>query len=171
MKKKIIFISIVILLIIVAIICNFSTEKVNNVENVLEIQPEEEISEEQMRQTKIKLYFIDKTSGILISEERNIDSKELIDNPYQYIINLLISGTQDVNLKNAIPEGTKLNSVKLEKGILCVDLSSNFLNSNGTESIYSIVNTMTEFTEVNGVKFTIDGEIKEGLTDIFVRKQ
>jgi len=170
MNKKIIFIIILIVSIIIAIICNISTERENNVENIPEIQPEEEISEEQMRQTKIKLFFVDNTSGILAQEERNIDSKELIDNPYKYIINLLIEGTKDENLKNTIPEGTKLNSAKLDKGTLCIDLSSEFLNGGGTDSIYSIVNTVTEFTEINSVKFTIDGEIKEGLTESFVRK-
>ncbi len=170
MKKKIIFIIILIVLVVIAIICNISTEREDNVEKITEIQPEEEISEEQMRTTKVKLYFIDNTSGILVQEERNVDSKELIDNPYKYIINLLIEGPKDENLKNPIPEGTKLNSIKCEKGQLTIDLSSEFLNSNGTEAIYSIVNTVTEFTEINGVKFTIDGEVKEGLTDIFMRK-
>lgn len=170
MKNKIIFIIILLVFIIIAIICNISTEIENNVENIPEIQPEEEISEEQMRQTKVKLYFIDNTSGILSQEERNIDSKELIDNPYKYIINLLIEGPKNENLKCAIPEGTKLNSVNLDKENLCVDLSSEFLNGSGTDSIYSIVNTVTEFTEINSVKFTIDGEIKEGLTEAYLRK-
>lgn len=170
MKKKFIFIIILIVFIIIAIICNISTERENNVENIAEIQPEEEISEEQMRQTKIKLYFIDNTSGILVQEERSVDSKELIDNPYKYIINQLIEGTKNENLKNTIPEGTKLNSVKFEKGQLNIDLSSEFLNGSGTDAIYSIVNTVTEFTEVNSVKFTIDGETKEGLTETFLRK-
>lgn len=170
MKKKLIIILTAAAIATIIIICNISTEVGNNVENIIEIQPEEEISEEQMRQTNIKLFFVDSTSGVLTAEERMIDSKELIDSPYKFVINLLISGPKQDNLKAVIPEGTKLNSVKYEKGILYVDLSSEFLNGNGTDSIYSIVNTLTEFTEVNGVKFAIDGEIKDSLKDTFLRK-
>lgn len=170
MKKKLIFILTAVVIAVIIIVCNISTELGNNVENIAEIQPEEEISEEQMRQTTVNLFFADSTSGVLTAEERVIDSKDLIDSPYKFVINLLISGPKQDNLKSVIPEGTKLNSVKYEKEILYVDLSSEFLNSNGTDSIYSIVNTLTEFTEVNGVKFTIDGEVKDSLKDTFLRR-
>lgn len=170
MKKKIAFILTSVVIAVIVIACSVSTEVEKNVENIVEIQPEEEISEEQMRQTKVKLFFADNTSGVLAIEERNIDSKELIDSPYKFVINLLIAGPKQDNLKSVIPEGTKLNSVKFEKGILYVDLTSEFLNGNGTDSIYSIVNTLTEFTEVNGIKFTIDGEIEDSMKDTFLRK-
>ena len=161
MKKK--------MIITIIIIGTISTEVEKNVENISEIQPEEEISDEEMRQTNINLYFEDATTKILSEEERKIDSKDLIDNPYKFVLDLLIEGPKNENLDNPIPEGTKLNSIKYEKGILYVDLSSEFLNSNGTNSIYSIVNTMTEFTEINGIKFTIDGEIRDGLKETFVK--
>ena len=168
-KKKIIFILGFIIIVIILIISSISTEVENNVENIEEIEPEQEISEEEVRQTVVSLYFEDKISGILAKEERKVDSKNLIDDPYKYILELLLNGPEQEDLNNPIPEGTKLNSIKYEKGILYIDLSSEFLNSNGTNSIYSIVNTMTEFTEINGIKFTIDGEIKDGLKETFVK--
>ena len=154
MKKKMIITIIIIIIVSIIIIGTISTEVEKNVENISEIQPEEEISDEEMRQTNINLYFEDATTKILSEEERKIDSKDLIDNPYKFVLDLLIEGPKSENLDNPIPEGTKLNSIKYEKGILYVDLSSEFLNSNGTNSIYSIVNTMTEFTEINGIKET-----------------
>ncbi len=169
MKKKITITIILIIIISILIIGTISTEVDKNVENIAEIQPEEEISDEEMRQTNVDLYFEDSTSRILVTEERKMDSKELIDNPYKKVLDMLIQGPESEKLTNPIPEGTKLNNAKYEKGILYVDLSSEFLNSNGTNSIYSIVNTMTEFTEINGIKFTIDGEVKDGLKDIFVK--
>ena len=169
MNKKIIFTVIFIIVIIILIICSISTEVDNNVDNIEEIEPEEEITEEALRQTTVNLYFVDNTSGILVKEERTIDSKELIDNPYKYVIDLLIEGPESENLANPIPEGTKINSAVIEKGILKIDLSEEFLNSSGTNAIYSIVNTLTEFTEVNGVKITINGEVKDGLKDAFVK--
>ena len=92
MKKKITVFIAFLLLIIILIICSVSTEVENNVDNQAEIQPEEEITEEVLRQTKVNLYFVDNTSGILAKEERIIDSKELIDLPYKYILDLLLAG-------------------------------------------------------------------------------
>ena len=170
MKKKIIFTIIFIIIIVILIICSVSTEIENNVENIPEIEPEEEISEEEMRQTKVELYFVDKTSGILSKEDRKIDSKDLLDNPYKYIIQLLINGPESEGLENPIPEGTKINNVTFSKGVLTVDLSSEFLNSSGTDSIYSIVDSLTQFTEINEIKFLIDGEVKEGLKNSFIKE-
>lgn len=170
MKNKIIIPILFIIVIIILIICSVSTEVENNVENIVEIQPEEEITDDVVRQTKVNLYFLDNTSGILAKEERTIDSKELIDNPYKVVIDLLLAGPNTEGLISAIPEGTKVNSINHEKGIIEVDLSEEFLNSSGTNAIYSIVNTLTEFTEVNGVKFKINGDVREEMKDTFVKK-
>ena len=170
MKKKVIITILIIIAILILIALSISTEIENNVDNIVEIEPEPEISEEEVRQTTVILYFEDSTSGILAKEERKIDSKELIDEPYKFVLNLLLEGPKIDDLHNPIPEGTKINDVKLEKGILYVDLSKEFLNASGTNAIYSIVNTLSEFTEVNGVKFTIDGENKDGLKEVFLKE-
>ena len=110
MSKKIIFRTILIIIIVLAlallIFFNVSTEVVENVENETVIEPEQEISEEQMRQTSVILYFEDKESFELVKEERKVDVKNLLDNPYMYIVNLLINGTESQNLQNPMPEGT-----------------------------------------------------------------
>ena len=137
MKKKfkvIIFVAILIGL-IVFLVCNFSTEVVENVENGTIIQPEEEISDEQMRQTVINLYFEDKQSLELVKEETKIDVKELIDTPYLYIVNLLLQGPKSETLQNAIPEGTKVNKVEVIGDRANVDLSSELLKCSGTKAI------------------------------------
>lgn len=54
---------------------------------------------------------------------------------------------------------------------IMLDLSENFINNHpgGAElesaTIYSIVNTLTELTEVNSVKFLINGEENRGFND------
>ena len=169
MKKKVIITVCIIVLIVILVALSISTEVVNNVENIPEIQPEEEISEEENRQTTIVLYFEDSTSGILAKEQRKVDSKELIDDPYKYVLELLLKGPEIEDLLNPIPEETKINEIKFEKGIVYVDLSKEFLNASGTNAIYSIVNTLSEFTEVDGVKITIDGEEREGLKNVFTK--
>lgn len=174
MKKmfilKVIIIIAIISILAILIVLNFSTEVVENVENETVIEPEEEISEEQMRQTAITLYFEDKESMQLVTEEKKVDAKDLVDNPYLYIVNLLILGPDGENLQNPIPEGTKLNKAELNGDCVTVDLSKDFLNSSGTNAIYAIVNSLTELKEVNSVKFLIDGEEQDNMKETFVRK-
>ena len=160
----------IISIIAILIILNFSTEVVENVGNETVIEPEEEISEEQMRQTSVILYFEDKESMQLVTEEKKADAKDLIDNPYLYIVNLLILGPEDKNLQSPIPEGTKVNKAEINKDCVTVDLSKEFLNSSGTNAIYAIVNSLTELKEVNSVKFLIDGEEQDNMKEAFVRK-
>ena len=169
MKKKIIIGSIIAVLIIgVIYVClNISTEKEQNVENVIE--PQIEIEEKSEIMSNIKLYFIDAISGVINYEERKINAKELVDNPYKCILNLLIQGPNSNTLKNTINKQTKINNIKFEKGILTIDLSKEFLETGGTEGIYSIVNTMTEFNEVEKIRFLIDGKIKEGMSNEFTK--
>ena len=99
MKKmfilKVVIIIAIISILAILIVLNFSTEVVENVENETVIEPEEEISEEQMRQTAITLYFEDKESMQLVTEEKKVDAKDLVDNPYLYIVNLLILGPRN----------------------------------------------------------------------------
>lgn len=174
MSKKIIFRTILIIIIVLAlallIFFNVSTEVVENVENETVIEPEQEISEEQMRQSSVILYFEDKESFELVKEERKVDVKNLLDNPYMYIVNLLINGTESQNLQNPMPEGTKVNKVELKGDCVWVDLSKEFLNSSGMNPIYAIVNSLTELKEVNSVKILIDGEETENLKEPYVRK-
>lgn len=170
MKKiiKIILIIVVVALVGIVILFNFSAEKVENEENIIE--PEEEISEEQARQTTVTLFFEDKTSMQLAKEERHVDAKELLNNPYKFIVELLMQGPKEENLKKIIPDGVKINKVNINGDIITLDCSEEILNMSGTNAIYSIVNSLTELKEVNGVKFLINGEEKDGLKEIFVRK-
>ena len=69
----------------------------------------------------------------------------------------------DSSLVKLIPESTKINSVTVKDGMANVDLSKNFVDEKWPGEtvdilvIYSIVNTLTEFPDVNSVDFYIDG--------------
>ncbi len=165
-RKKIILISaILVVIIVIAIIicCNMGIEKVE--ENTIgnEIIPEEEISDEQLRETTISLYYINQSNEI--SEElRKVDSKKLLENPYQETMNLLLSGPKYDNLKTAIPSSVKINSILKSGECLIIDFSKEFIENQVDDVetqglvISQIVNTMTQFTEINSVKILIDGE-------------
>ena len=158
MKKKIIIVILILLLIGVGV-WMFLSKKTNNQEYV----PQEEISDEQLRQTIVSLYFKNKNTGELESEGRLIDAKLLLNEPYKTLMKLLIEGP--------IPDGTKINKMELKNDILYIDFSKEFVDNqkDGTEeesaTIYSIVNTMTRLTEINGVKILIDGKADQKFKD------
>ena len=170
-NKKLI-ISIIIILIIVGVaIWYFFFNNGNKQNEISEIIPEEEISEEQMRQTIVSLYFYNSNTKSLVPEGRLIDVKELVEEPYKKLMELLIEGPQNESLSKTIPEGTIINKIELKGDILYLDLSKEFVDnhSGGEEmesaTIYSIVNTMTNLTEVNAVKILIDGEENKAFND------
>ncbi len=171
MSKKIIL-SIIIILILVGVgIWYFFFYNQNTQSEENQIIPEEEISEDQMRQTIVSLYFYNNDTKSLASEGRLIDVKELLENPYKRLMELLIEGPQNTNLSKTIPDGTKVNKAEIKGDILYLDLSKEFIENHAggeeaeSATIYSIVNTMTNLTEVNAVKMLIDGEENKSFKD------
>lgn len=143
---------------------------------VLEYIPEQEITEEQSRQTIVSLYFVDKETGNLYPEARLVDIKEMLNLPYDKLISLLIEGPKNEKLKKVIPENTKLLKCDIKEDCLILDFSADILNYNKDDKmerenlIYSIVNTMTELTEINKVKFLINEEEVDEFNGTFIRK-
>ena len=171
MSKKIIL-SIIIVLILVGVgIWYFFFYNQNTQSEENQIIPEEEISEDQMRQTIVSLYFYNNDTKSLASEGRLIDVKELLENPYKRLMELLIEGPQNTNLSKTIPDGTKVNKAEIKGDILYLDLSKEFIENHAggeeaeSATIYSIVNAMTNLTEVNAVKILIDGEDNKSFKD------
>ncbi len=174
MKKKIILI-IILLAIILAIVAYFFMQKKGG-EIQKEYQPQEEITDEQSRQTIVSLYFINAETGELYPEARLVDIKELMNLPYEKLANLLIEGPKNDKLKRAIPENVKVLKSYTEGDCLVLDFSSEILGYNKEDEnakenlINSVVNTMTELTEINSVKFLVDGSENEEFKGEFVRK-
>lgn len=182
-KKTIILILILLIVIGVTIVLvTKNGKKESELPEITEYTPQEEISSEQLRQTLITLFFKNKETGELVPEARILDSKLLLNNPYNELIKLLIEGPKNESLEKLIPEGTTVNNVEISKGIVYIDFSEEFTKVGilGAEEenkiIYSIVNTLTELTEVSGIKILINGEenmcFEDGevnFNDIFVR--
>ena len=175
MNKKVIIIIAIILILTGVGVWYFFFYNNQSQNEVNEIIPEEEISEEQMRQTIVSLYFYNGTTQSLVSEGRLIDVKELIKDPYRRLMELLIEGPQNSELTRTIPEGTRINKVEVKGDVLYLDLSKEFIeNHEGGEekenaTIYSIVNTMINLTEINGVKILIEGEENKAFKDNLIK--
>ena len=173
MKNKKILILFIISVILIVVIGYFAIKfvkqkKSNEIQN--EYVPQEEISDEQSRETIVSLYFADKETGLLKPEARLVNVKDLIKSPYNTLVELLISGPKNDKLKVVIPENTKLLNASLDKECLTLDFSSEILNYNKDDLIYSIVNTVTELNEVNKVKFLVNGQASSDFEEFYVRK-
>ena len=171
MNKKLFIIIVAILILVIVGVGGYMLIKNNAQPTENEIQPEEEITDEQMRQTIVTLYYKNKETKELMPEGRMIDSKELLSDPYTTLIELLIEAPKSENLQSVIPEGTRVIKAELKSDILYLDLSKEFIdNHEGGEeaenlTIYSIVNTVTELNEVNSVKILINGREDQSFND------
>lgn len=180
MKNKKIFMIGIILIIVLGIAGYYIYQKVQEnkkEEQIREYVPAEEITQEQMRQTIISLYFNNKDNNQLVPEARTIDVKVLTKEPYLTIMNLLIEGPKKENLENTIPQGTKINKIERKAKMIELDLSKEFIinHKGGVEAesrtIYAIVNTLTQLNEVESVKILIDGEENSSFKDGHIKFQ
>ena len=175
-KKIIIIFSVLFIILIIGgyFLINYLRNKNTQEEQIVEeYTPEEEISEEQSRQTIVSLYFQNKETKELEPEARLVDIKEVLENPYNKIVNLLIEGPKDETKERLIPENTKLLSSQIQGDCLTLDFSSDFLNYDKTDEktkenlINSIVNTLTQLNEVNSIKILIDGAENEEFNEVY----
>lgn len=150
-----------IILIIVILIATVGIFIVLNVDIETEYVPEGEVEETEMRNTIITLYFIDKSTGNMAKENRMIDSKELLKNPYKALVQMLIKGPENTNYERVIPENTNLIDITFENGTVITNFSKEFSENIESEKIQAskaaIFQTLTELTEVTDVKILIEG--------------
>lgn len=119
----------------------------------------------------ITLYFTDTATQKLAPEQRAV--KVTDQQPLeQYIIAELIKGTEDVNHRAVLSSDTTLISVTVTNNIGFVNFGRNFLEKNGStpqereQTIFAIVNSMTELDSINRVQFLIEGKKTDTFGDI-----
>ena len=127
---------------------------------------EEETAEEESgdlaeaEEITINIYYSDQMAEYLIPESRII----LSENKYVDALYELMKKPIDNSLTPLIPDTAIINSVTIEEGNAKVDLSQEFLDDRFVSDtvdillLYSIVNTLTQFSEINSVTLYIDGE-------------
>ena len=175
-NKKFLFLLILVLAIILVLIFlivqNFAS---TDNQNIKEYIPEEEISDSQLRETIVTLYFFDKNSNTLKSEGKLIDSVLLLQNPYKELVNLLISGPSSENLSNVFPENTRVLDAYIKNNCVTLDFSEELLNFENEDQKYNIVNsilnTLAQLNEVNSIEFLINNEKSDVFSDTFTHWQ
>lgn len=173
--KKILyyFIITVIVILIIGIVFFLISYNSNNTSynQITEYTPQQELSDEEIRKTIVSIYFKNIETNTLVPESICIDVKELSENPYMKLLNLLLAGPTNDKLESPLPEGTKINKAYLKGNTVYVDFSNEFITNapTGVEEesliVYSIVNTLTELNEVSNVKILINGEENLSFSD------
>ena len=168
-RKTLIIIIVLVIAIAITGILLWSNRSKNMEENV--IQPQEEITDEQMRTALVTLYYMNKETKELTPEGKMIDVKKLLADPYETLINLLIEQPKNEKLQSAIPNGTKVLGAELKGYVVYLDLSNEFIENHEDgekaeqATIKAIVNTLTELNEVSGVKILINGQENKEFKD------
>ncbi len=117
-------------------------------------------------EANISLYFSDLNAEYLVREVRRVkisrgESLEKI------VVQELINGPKGSDCAKIMPAETKIRSVETKDKVCFVNLSSDFVTKNNVGSsgerltIYSIVNSLTELSNVEKVQFLIEGEKRE----------
>lgn len=125
----------------------------------------------------VTLYFasLEDNQAYLVKEIREV--KTLKEDIYKAIIEELIKGPASQDLYPTIPPDSVVNSVKITNGLAVVDFNLRIItnyedipHSSTTETlaIYSIVNTLTEFEEIEMVKITIEGKDSGEVDGVYI---
>lgn len=131
-------------------------------EEELEGDKNKEISEEdkETESLTIKVYYADSIAQYLVGEER------IISGVHKYLSTFMeiLKPPLEPGHIALVPETTKVNKISFDNSNIALDISPEFVNDRFKSDtvdillVYSIVNTFTEFPEVNTVSFYINGK-------------
>ena len=112
-----------------------------------------------------KVYFANNQASYLIAETREVKKNKL----YFNLIEELIKGPSSDDLVATIPPQANLLGVEIKNKTALVNFSKDLKTSHWggtageTMTIYSVVNTLAQFNEIDNVKILIAGEEIETL--------
>ena len=111
-------------------------------------------------QTEVKLYFPNEAGDSLGSVKVSVP----VEDKYTAAAKELVAGTKEPGLTAIFPKGVKVLGVKVEGDLATVDFSKELTQkfiggSTGEQMLISaLVNTMTEFPEIERVLITVEGQ-------------
>ena len=120
------------------------------------------------KEMQVNVYYPRNDGTGLIAVTRTVNIEK--DDKYTAALKSLLTGTKEKGQTNVIPKKAQLRSVMVKDGVATVDFSKeleqNFSGgSTGEEMLIgSIVNTLTDFPEVQKVQILIEGASVETLS-------
>lgn len=171
MKKKLPILLLVLIILGVLIYFIINHISITKNDDYINFTPEEEISESQLKETTINLYFLNPENNQLKSEGRTIGTSELLQNPYKVIVQKLLDGPTDNKLKSVFPEETRLIDATLSNDCVILNFSEEILNFKDDVQKYNIINSildsLTQLNEVNSIKILINNEPNDKISREF----
>lgn len=111
--------------------------------------------------SEITLYFANKDGTKLVPEVQEVHYSSNISME-KLIMEHLLKGPENKELRSAVPQETKLVSVSVLDGVCFVNLDEGFLNQNYEIAepivIYSIVDSLVELPNINKVQIAVNGD-------------
>jgi germination protein M len=108
------------------------------------------------------VYFSNREGTALVPVRRRVPDQQFL--PYGAASALFHGPEPSEPAVATIPEGTRLLGLVIRGGTAYVNVSSEFRSHHGGGStgeiltLYSVVNTLTEFSDVQNVRFMLDGK-------------
>ena len=136
-----------------------------NAPNVL---PEKEQGKTEKGKLTIKVYYPDEQGMKLRAVQKTVKSGS--EDKYTAALKALLDGTKEKGLTTIVPKQAKIKSVKVQGDTAFVDFDQNLIKkfiggSTGEEMLVgSIVNTLTEFSEIKKVQLLVEGKKIESIS-------
>ncbi|MCR5834383.1 MAG: GerMN domain-containing protein [Selenomonadaceae bacterium] len=133
------------------------------------VEPQVKAEVQENKSLNVKVYYPDDSGLRLIAVDRKITIKENTDK-YLAALDILRQDPTEENLTRIVPSNAIIHSLKVSDGTATVDLDGSIAKgfvggSTGEEFLIgSIVDTLTDFPEVQRVKFLVDGKEIETLS-------
>ena len=133
-----------------------------------QMQDQEKSVAAEPKELMVNVYYPRSDGTGLVAVRRTVSTEK--DDKYTAAMKSLLTGTKEKGQTNVFPKKAKLRSVVVKDAIATVDFSkelqTNFSGgSTGEEMLIgSIVNTLTDFPEVQKVSILIDGSAVETLS-------
>ena len=110
---------------------------------------------------ELKLYFANETGDKLVPVYRSVVYNSNISME-RLAVEQIISGPNTDICFPTISKDSKINSINVKDGVCYIDFDSAFLNEpynvTAEVALYSLVDTIAEFSDVNKVAFSVNGE-------------
>lgn len=117
--------------------------------------------------TRITVYFATHDAMFLAPEVHTVAKN---DHPAKTSIELLLKGPSKQGLVSTVPQGTQLRGLTIKNHIAYVDFNDKIIKNNTGGStaeillVASIVNTLTEFPDIEKVQILVEGKKVETIS-------
>lgn len=135
------------------------------IEDELNFQEDEVAAPEEQEMTKVIIYLKDEEKNCLVPVTREIPK---VTGIAKATLEALFESKEEGNLKSPFPAGAKVKELNIKPDGTCVvdlNLDATKLPEDDPKvealAVYSIVNTLTEFSTVKKVQIIVEGQVNK----------